>query len=193
MDRSSAIIGLRGTSRAVAFDQGRTTCICNNEGCPNFHCALHINRWNRGAPPTASTPWGGSILGDISTSTVLDGFGRPVLEKLIHALGSLRQERLHMILIGPNGEYICDNEVAAGDDSGLSSKYRPLIEHALMRSASSIILVHNHPSGDHRPSCNDLVFTRRFAALCTQIDLKLTDHLIVAMRSVFSMKRSGLL
>ena len=98
-----------------------------------------------------------------------------------------------MILIGSRGEYLCDDEVAVGHENTLSSRYRFLIERALARGARSIILAHNHPSGDHHPSSADLIFTRRFAALCNPLDLELADHLIVAGKSIFSMKRAGLL
>ena len=98
-----------------------------------------------------------------------------------------------MILIGGQGQYLCDDEVATGHETAMSSRYRFLIERALLRGARSIILVHNHPSGDAMPSSGDLDFTRRFASLCSTLDLQLSDHLIVAGKSVFSMKRAGLL
>jgi DNA repair protein RadC len=98
-----------------------------------------------------------------------------------------------MILVGKRGQYLCDEEVATGHETALASRYRFLIERALVRGARSIVLVHNHPSGDAMPSAGDLNFTRRFAGVCATLDLELSDHLIVAGRSVFSMKRAGLL
>lgn len=98
-----------------------------------------------------------------------------------------------MILIGSRGEYLCDDEVAAGHEHSIASRYRILVERALTRGARAIILAHNHPSGDHQPSVDDLNFTSRFKALCNSLDIELADHLIVAGKSVFSMKRAGLI
>lgn len=124
----------------------------------------------------------------------MDAFDGAILERLIDALGPLREERLQMILIGPRGEYLCDEQVEShGNGRALSGRFRFLIERALLRSARSLILVHNHPEGDVRPSHADIQFSRHFAALCVPLDLALADHLIVGGRSVFSMRRAGLL
>lgn len=193
MDRSTSAIGLRRPSRAHTFDQGRAFGLWDDEGGTDICGAFRPRDRNRNAPPPSPTPWGRSLLGDIVPAAVLDAFDGSILEKLIRTLGPLRHERLQMILIGSRGEYLCDDEVAVGHENTLSSRYRFLIERALARGARSIILAHNHPSGDHHPSSADLIFTRRFAALCNPLDLELADHLIVAGKSIFSMKRAGLL
>ena len=193
MDRSTSVVGLRCALRAHSIDQGRASGICNDDSGSDFCSVLHTRDWNRNAPPSPPTPWSRSLLGDIAPAAVLDAFEGSILEKLIRTLGPLRHERLQMILIGSRGEYLCDDEVGAGHQNALSSRYRFLIERALTRGARSIILAHNHPSGDHQPSAADLVFTRHFAALCHPLDLTLVDHLIVAGKSIFSMNRAGLL
>ena len=193
MDGSAPVVGLWRTSRAHTFDQGRAAGIRYDEGGADICGDLHTHNRNRNAPPPPATQWSRSLLGDIAPAAVLDAFEGSILEKLIRTLGPLRHERLQMILIGSRGEYLCDDEVAGGHEHTLSSRYRILIERALTRGARSIILAHNHPSGDHQPSAEDLVFTRHFAALCHPLDLTLADHLIVAGKSIFSMKRAGLL
>ena len=97
-----------------------------------------------------------------------------------------------MILIGSRGEYLCDLEIAWGLTGEVSGQLRPMIQLALNRGASGIIMVHNHPSGDPRPSADDIAFTRGLRALCTPLELEVVDHLIVASTSIFSMRRANL-
>jgi DNA repair protein RadC len=56
---------------------------------------------------------------------------------------------------------------------------RQILATALLVNAASIIVAHNHPSGDLRPSDEDIAFTRRLAAACEAVGVALVDHLIV--------------
>lgn len=71
------------------------------------------------------------------------------------------------------------------------------IQHIItlgQRSASSqIMLVHTHPSGDPRPSNQDMVATKRLRACLMNHDIRLFDHIILAQKRYFSFRRSGLL
>ena len=193
MDRSASIARLRGASGAHTFDQGRAASVRDVKGGADLCSVVRTRDRDGNAPPSSPAPWGGSILGEIAPAAVLDAFEGSILERLIRTLGPLRYERLQMILIGSRGEYLCDDEVAVGHENSISSRYRFLVERALTRGARAIILAHNHPSGDHRPSSDDLIFTSRFMTLCNSLDIELADHLIVGGMSVFSMKRAGLL
>ncbi len=57
----------------------------------------------------------------------------------------------------------------------------------------SIVLCHNHPSGNLEPSGEDLVFTRRIQAACELMGLNLRDHLIVAREGYLSLREQGVL
>ena len=193
MDRSTSIARVCGAFGAHTFDQGRAASVRDAKGGADVCSVVRTRDRNRIAPPSPTAPWERSILGEIAPTAVLDAFEKPILEKLIRTLGPLRHERLQMILIGSRGQYLCDDEVAVGHENSISSRYRFLVERALTRGARAIILAHNHPSGDHHPSSDDLSFTSQFMNLCRSLDIELLDHLIVANISVFSMKRAGLL
>ena len=60
------------------------------------------------------------------------------------------------------------------------------------RGGTSILLAHNHPSGDLCPSPDDIILTRQFAALCRMAGLALTDHLILTTTGHFSFRSAGL-
>lgn len=193
MDRCIAIAELHSSRCPVTLDQGRASGLWDDEGRPNVARIHGVVRRDNPSSTTYSPEWTRSLLGDVAPAAVMDALGRPILAKLIESFGSLRTERLQMILIGPRGEYLCDGEIAIGAERSISSSFRPMIERALARGAAAIVLVHNHPSGICKPSAADIAFTNRFAALCAPLDLCLADHLIIAGNSVFSMQRAGLL
>lgn len=69
-----------------------------------------------------------------------------------------------------------------------------MINEALTLNASGILLAHNHPSGDPRPSLADIVTTQRLCALAAELDLRVIDHLVFAGTSAcFSYRQQELL
>ena len=67
--------------------------------------------------------------------------------------------------------------------------FRPAIEY----SAASIILVHNHPSGDPTPSAEDLRVTRQLVEVGKLMDIEVLDHVIIGRESFVSLRRKGLM
>ena len=65
---------------------------------------------------------------------------------------------------------------------------REVFKPAITASAASIVLVHNHPSGDPEPSEEDLAITRRLVQAGDLIGIGVLDHVIVASRGVVSLK-----
>jgi len=63
---------------------------------------------------------------------------------------------------------------------------------ALMHSASSIILVHNHPSDDPEPSDDDLTLTRRLKDAGRLMGIEVLDHIIITRNGYTSFKEKGL-
>jgi DNA repair protein RadC len=68
---------------------------------------------------------------------------------------------------------------------------REILKPAIAASAASIILVHNHPTGDPSPSREDVEFTRRFAKCCDLIGIQLLDHVVIGTNGYRSLKESG--
>lgn len=68
---------------------------------------------------------------------------------------------------------------------------REVVRLALERRAAGLILAHNHPSGDPRPSLPDLELTRRLQNALHLVDIHLYDHFIVAGRRVYSFCEHG--
>ena len=79
---------------------------------------------------------------------------------------------------------------------GLSSSVvdiRIILSIALKALASSIILIHNHPSGNLKPSKSDIDITRKLKSACELLDIVLLDHLIVTKGDYFSFADNGLI
>ncbi|UCG53080.1 MAG: DNA repair protein RadC [Candidatus Latescibacterota bacterium] len=68
---------------------------------------------------------------------------------------------------------------------------REILKPAIAASAASIILVHNHPTGDPSPSKEDVEFTRRFAKCGELMGIQLLDHIIIGSGRYQSLKESG--
>ena len=70
---------------------------------------------------------------------------------------------------------------------------RDMIGRALVLDAAGLLLAHNHPSGDPRPSAADILTTRRLCELAAMLDMRVIDHLVFAGESTFSYREQGLL
>jgi DNA repair protein RadC len=70
---------------------------------------------------------------------------------------------------------------------------RRVVEAALRRGAASIVLAHNHPSGQATPSEQDKVLTRAIVLAADTVSLRVLDHLVVTADAAFSFRKAGLL
>lgn len=80
-----------------------------------------------------------------------------------------------------------------GDESGASFPLREVIVDAARHGSAGIVLAHNHPSGDPRPSDADRRSTRRLAIAAESLDCAVLDHLIFAGAECTSFRQMGLL
>jgi DNA repair protein RadC len=80
-----------------------------------------------------------------------------------------------------------------GDESGADFPLRTIIADAAEHGSAAIILAHNHPSGDPRPSRSDCISTRRLAAAAEALDCTILDHLVFGGRDCSSMRQLGYL
>ena len=68
---------------------------------------------------------------------------------------------------------------------------REILKPAISASAASIVLIHNHPTGDPAPSREDIEFTKRFAGCGELIGIELLDHIIIGSERYQSLKEGG--
>ncbi len=75
---------------------------------------------------------------------------------------------------------------ASGTASSIALPVRRLARDALIQDARFLLLAHNHPSGDPRPSKGDIDTTRRLARLLKLLDIRLYDHLILTRQGDYT-------
>jgi DNA repair protein RadC len=80
-----------------------------------------------------------------------------------------------------------------GDASGLCFPMRAIILDAARHGSAGILLVHNHPSGDPRPSESDLRSTRRLASAAKALECSVIDHFVFAGPNYTSLRELGYL
>ena len=79
-------------------------------------------------------------------------------------------------------------EVTRGTLSASLSHPREIFKGAILHNAASIILFHNHPSGDVTPSREDLMITERIVKCGQILDIPLLDHIIIGYNNHYSLK-----
>jgi DNA repair protein RadC len=102
-------------------------------------------------------------------------------------------ERGHAIFIDAQRVFLGDAAFGMGSMTTLHLRMRGLLAEALRLDAAGIILAHNHPSGQCRPSGCDIAATRRLQDVGQALDIILIDHLIFTNEAVYSMRAGGLL
>ena len=80
-----------------------------------------------------------------------------------------------------------------GRGAGSTHEHLALARRALELSAAAVILVHNHPSGDPKPSAADVAITREIVAAANAVSVKVHDHLVIGHNGAESFKSLGLL
>jgi DNA repair protein RadC len=90
-------------------------------------------------------------------------------------------ERLWCLPLDPHCCLIGDPvEVSRGDVDGTDACPRAVLRAAIRAGACSMVVAHNHPSGDPAPSAADAAVTRRLVAAARSVDIPLQDHVVVA-------------
>ncbi len=125
---------------------------------------------------------------------------RPVLansEKLSNYLTASmardRIEQFRVLFLDPDDRLVADEAQARGTVNHTPVYPREVVKRALELRAASIILVHNHPSGDPTPSRDDLEMTAQVGEAADLLGVALRDHVIVGNGKLLSFREAGLI
>lgn len=110
---------------------------------------------------------------------------------LMEDLRYLKQETLVVMLLDVKNELIKTVTVALGGLSQSSVEAREIFKEPIKYSANSIIVVHNHPSGDPSPSESDIKFTKRIYDAGKIFGIEVLDHIIIGNGIFSSLKKMG--
>jgi DNA repair protein RadC len=109
------------------------------------------------------------------------------------ALAHEPREQVRVLFLDKKNQLIADEVTGEGTVDHAPVYPRELMRRALELSASSLILVHNHPSGDPTPSSADVEITRQIVEAGRALRIAVHDHLVVGRDGIASFKALGLL
>lgn len=101
------------------------------------------------------------------------------------------REKLVCLMLNAKNGVIGMDIVSIGTLTASIAHPREIFKSAILKNAASIILSHNHPSGDPAPSREDIQLTERIAKAGEILGIKLLDHIIIAEHGNFSFSNTG--
>ncbi len=116
-----------------------------------------------------------------------------VYELLQPTIGELDHEEFWILYLNNANKIIEQFQISKGGITGTLVDVRITLRRALELGAISLILAHNHPSGNLNPSEADKQLTSKLKTAAESLDIKVLDHLIVTEKSYFSFADEGLL
>ena len=108
-------------------------------------------------------------------------------------LRDIKKEEFRCVLLDTKNRVIREETVSTGSLTASLVHPRETFKTAVRDSAAAVIFVHNHPSGDIKPSQEDILLTRRLIQAGDVLGIKVLDHVIVGDSGHFSFRDSGLM
>ncbi|MEP3279991.1 MAG: DNA repair protein RadC [Stappiaceae bacterium] len=130
--------------------------------------------------------------GEIQERHLLTSWSK-VIEYCRTAMAFAEKEEFRILFLDKKNALIADEVQQTGTIDHTPVYPREVVKRALELSASALILVHNHPSGDPTPSTADIAMTKKIMSIADPLDLAIHDHVIVGRQGHASLKGLGLI
>lgn len=114
-----------------------------------------------------------------------------VVDVMQHKLGEISQEELWVLALTTRNTLIRSQLLYRGTVNHSTARMAEILEVPIRTHAAGIILVHNHPSGEHSPSPEDIRFTDELIKAGQIMDIAVMDHIIISRSGFCSIRRSG--
>lgn len=112
-------------------------------------------------------------------------------EYFLPRMEDLTVEEFHVLLLRQNLSLISDLCIGRGGLTATAVDIRILLREALLAKAPAIVICHNHPSGNTRPSLQDDNLTEKVKRAASTMDIQLIDHIIMGDRTYYSYNNAG--
>lgn len=129
---------------------------------------------------------------DLTSKPIIESWNS-LIEYVRITIGSSSIEQIRVIYLDKKYMVISDEYQAVGTIDHTPVYPREIIKRAIFLDASSFVMVHNHPSGNTKPSKSDIIVTEQLNDLAKALSIKLLDHIIIGSKDYYSFKNSGLL
>ncbi len=108
-------------------------------------------------------------------------------------LSHLKKEVFYVLILNSANTLIRDVQISEGTLNSSLVHPREVFKAAVLESGASIVLLHNHPSGEVQPSQEDKFITQKLVEAGTMMDIPVLDHIIIGQRQYFSFREAGLI
>lgn len=129
---------------------------------------------------------------DLSRNPLLSSY-RDLIQYLTIAQAYTEIEQFRILFLDKRNRLIADEVQQSGTVDHTPVYIREVIKRALEHSATALILVHNHPSGDPTPSSADVEMTRKILDAARPLGIQIHDHIIIARSGHASLKERRLM
>ncbi len=116
-----------------------------------------------------------------------------IIAKLFADLQNEAKEKFITVNLDTKSKILCFEVVAIGSVDTLYFRPMEAFRTTMMVNAHGAIVVHNHPSGDPKPSPEDVDLTKKLERITNDMGLKFHDHIIIGVDKYFSFKDAGLM
>lgn len=106
---------------------------------------------------------------------------------------AFHKEVFRVAMFSVKGDLISFEDISVGGLASASASPREVFANAIRKGAYSVILVHNHPSGDPSPSQEDISTTKQLSSAGTLLGVKVLDHIIIGDQNYYSFKENNLI
>lgn len=108
-------------------------------------------------------------------------------------IADLGHEEFYALYLNRANKVMAHRHIGSGGVSGTVADIKVILKHGIELLASSIVAVHNHPSGNIKPSHADIELTKQLKEAATLIDMVLIDHLIIGDKNYYSFADEGMI
>lgn len=116
-----------------------------------------------------------------------------VAELFMDEMRYLQKEHFRIILLDTKNQIIAMEEISIGTLNASIVHPRDVFKIAIKRNANSIILIHNHPSGDPTPSKEDINITNRLLDVGELVGIRVLDHIVIGDNRYISFKQKNII
>ena len=129
---------------------------------------------------------------DVIQKPILNSWSR-LMDYCMATLAHEQKEHFRILFLNKKNELMADETQGIGTVDHTPVYPREVMKRALELGATALILLHNHPSGDPKPSKDDITMTDAIIAAGEPLKIKIHDHIIIARNGYFSFKSEGLI
>lgn len=114
-----------------------------------------------------------------------------IFQRMRYRIANLDHEEVWILLLNRRNQVIKEFRLTSGGSAASVFDTKMILKRALLENAEGIVMCHNHPSGNLRPSPQDDNITSKLFVACSAMDLRMLDHVIITVNGYYSYSDEG--